>query len=123
MQTSQWMFKPIELMERCRRRYGPIFSMRLGPAHGVTVVAEPRLAKQVLAGSSVSYDNVAGPAGMPATIMIGTTVIPSYTSKGLPAAEAKAKDAAFKKSVADALKAAGYPANDGLAPFHAPHTV
>ena len=50
MQTSQWMFKPIELMERCRRRYGPIFSMRLGPAHDVTVVAEPRLAKQVLAG-------------------------------------------------------------------------
>lgn len=50
MQTSQWMFKPIELMERCRRRYGPIFSMRLGPAQGVTVVAEPRLAKQVLAG-------------------------------------------------------------------------
>jgi len=37
-------------------------------------------------------------------------VIPSYTSKGLPAAEAKAKDGEFKKAVAAALKAAGYPA-------------
>lgn len=67
------------------------------------------IAKQVLAGASVSYDNAAGPAGTPATIKIGQTVIPSYTSKGLPADEAKKKDGEFKKAVADALKAAGYP--------------
>ncbi len=66
-------------------------------------------AKQVLAGASVSYENAAAAAGTPATIKVGETVIPSYTSKGLPADEAKKKDGEFKKAVADALKAAGYP--------------
>jgi hypothetical protein len=39
-------------------------------------------------------------------IKMGETAITSYSSKGLPADEAKAKDAEFKKAVADALKAA-----------------
>ena len=67
------------------------------------------IAKQVLAGASVSYENVVAPAGTPATIKIGQTAIQSYNSKGLSADEAKKKDAEFKKSVADDLKAAGYP--------------
>ena len=48
LQTLEWMFRPIEFMERCRARYGPIFSLRLGPAGHVIMVAEPRAAKQVL---------------------------------------------------------------------------
>ena len=67
------------------------------------------IAKQVLAGASVSYENVAAPAGTPATIKIGQTAIQSYNAKGLGADEAKKKDAEFKKAVADDLKAAGYP--------------
>ncbi|SFB91723.1 Nitrate/nitrite transporter NarK [Polaromonas sp. OV174] len=67
------------------------------------------IAKQVLAGASVSYDNVAAPAGTVATIKIGDTVIPGYSAKGLSADEAKKKDAEFKKLVADDLKIAGYP--------------
>ncbi|WP_411882644.1 MFS transporter [Polaromonas sp. YR568] len=67
------------------------------------------IAKQVLAGASVSYDNVAAPAGTVATIKIGETAIPSYTAKGLSADDAKKKDAEFKKLVADDLKTAGYP--------------
>jgi len=63
----------------------------------------------VLASASVSYENAPGAAGVPATIKIGETVIPSYSSKGLPADEAKKKDAEFKKLVANDLKAAGYP--------------
>jgi len=66
------------------------------------------IAKQVLAGASVSYDNIE--ATGPAKITVGTTVIEGYTSAGLAADEAKKKDAEFKKAVADALKAAGYPA-------------
>jgi cytochrome P450 len=42
------MFRPIPFMERCRERYGPIFSIRLGPAGHVIMIAEPRAAKQVL---------------------------------------------------------------------------
>ena len=68
------------------------------------------IAKQVLSASSVSYENVAGPAGAPATIKIGAQVIPSYNAAGLSADELKAKDAALKKAVSDDLKAAGYPA-------------
>ncbi len=49
MQTLRWMFRPIPLMERCRRRYGPVFSMNLGPA-AVVMVADPRLAKEVMTG-------------------------------------------------------------------------
>jgi len=67
------------------------------------------IAKQVLAGASVSYENAAAPAGTVATIKIGETAIPSYTAKGLSADDAKKKDAEFKKLVADDLKAAGYP--------------
>ena len=67
------------------------------------------IAKQVLAGASVSYENVAAPAGSVATIKIGGTAISSYASKGMSADDAKKKDVEFKKLVADDLKAAGYP--------------
>ena len=67
------------------------------------------IAKQVLAGASVSYDNIAAPDGTVASIKIGEVAIPSYNAKGLLADEAKKKDTEFKKSVADDLKAAGYP--------------
>ena len=55
MQTSQWMFRPIEFMERCRRRYGPIFTLRLGPKHNVTMVADPRLSRDVMAGDPAVF--------------------------------------------------------------------
>jgi cytochrome P450 len=48
VQTLQWMYRPIEFMERCRERYGRIFSLHLGPASNVFVVADPHAAKQVL---------------------------------------------------------------------------
>jgi cytochrome P450 len=48
MQTLQWMYRPIEFMERCRRRYGRIFRLHLGPAANVFVIADPHAAKQVL---------------------------------------------------------------------------
>ena len=55
MQTSQWMFRPIEFMERCRRRYGRIFTLRLGPKHNVTMVADPRLSRDVMAGDPAVF--------------------------------------------------------------------
>jgi len=62
------------------------------------------IAKQKLAASSVSYDNVAAPAGTPATIAIGATVIATAVS---PEDIAAAKTAAESK-LAD-LKAAATP--------------
>ncbi len=84
-------------------------SFQFNPTGTAKFTSSCDIAKQVLAGASVSYENAAGAAGTPATIKIGETVIPSYTAKGLPADEAKKKDGEFKKAVADALKAAGYP--------------
>ncbi len=85
-------------------------SFQFNPTGTVKFTSSCDIAKQVLAASSVSYDNEAAPAGTPAVIKIGEKVIQGYASKGLPADEAKAKDAAFKKAVAETLKADGYPA-------------
>lgn len=92
-------------------------SFQFNPTDTVKFTSSCDIAKQVLAGSSVSYENAAGPAGVTATIKIGETVITSYSAKGLPAAQAKAKGDAFKKEVAAALKTANYPANADMAEF------
>jgi len=92
-------------------------SFQFNPTGTVKFTSSCDIAKQVLASSSVSYENVAGPAGAPATIKIGETEIASYSAKGLPADEAKAKSAEFRKAVAEALKAAGYPAKADMAKF------
>lgn len=84
-------------------------SFQFNPTGTAKFTSSCDIAKQVLAGASVSYENVAAPAGTVATIKIGEVAIPSYTAKGLLADEAKKKDAEFKKAVADDLKAAGYP--------------
>ncbi|MFC6279695.1 MULTISPECIES: MFS transporter [Polaromonas] len=84
-------------------------SFQFNPTGTVKFTSSCDIAKQVLAGASVSYDNVAAPAGTVASIKIGEASIPSYAAKGLSADEAKKKDAEFKKLVADDLKAAGYP--------------
>ncbi len=84
-------------------------SFQFNPTGTAKFTSSCDIAKQVLAGASVSYENVAAPAGTVASIKIGEAAIPSYSSKGLPADEAKKKDAEFKKAVADDLKAAGYP--------------
>src|SRR5215211_1505908 len=54
-QTWQWMFRPIELMDRCRERFGPVFTLRLGPSQDVIMIGEPRLAKQVLTGEPTVF--------------------------------------------------------------------
>ncbi|PIT76033.1 MFS transporter [Limnohabitans sp. JirII-29] len=84
-------------------------SFQFNPTGTVKFTSSCDIAKQVLAAASVSYENAVGAPGSVASIKIGETEIPSYSSKGLPADEAKAKDAEFKKAVADDLKAAGYP--------------
>jgi len=76
------------------------------------------IAKQRLAGASVSYENVAAPAGTPAVIKVGETIVNvKYSPEDIAAAKAKAEAklaevsaaspvdekavAAAKKSVAD----------------------
>ena len=86
-------------------------SFQFNPTGTTKFTSSCDIAKQVLAARSVSYDNEAAPAGAPAVIKVGETTIASYASRGIPADEARAKDAAFKKAVAETLKAEGYPAH------------
>ena len=86
-------------------------SFQFNPTGTAKFTSSCDVAKQVLAARSVSYDNEAAPAGAPAVIKVGETTIASYASRGFPADEARAKDAAFKKAVAETLKAEGYPAH------------
>jgi MFS family permease len=92
-------------------------SFQFNPTGTLKFTSSCDIAKQVLASSSVSYDNVVAAPGTIASIKIGETEIVGYTAKGLSADEAKAKSAEFRKSVAEALKAAGYPAKADMAKF------
>jgi len=70
------------------------------------------IAKRFLVQNSVSYDNIAGAPGSKAIVKIGDKAIeaPNGTVVKSKFDEQSTKDiAAFKKSVADDLKAAGYP--------------
>jgi Sugar (and other) transporter len=98
-------------------------SFQFNPTGTVKFTSSCDIAKQVLAASSVSYENEVAAPGTPATIKVGETVIASYTSKGIPADEAKKKDGEFKKAVSDTLKAAGYPAKADPAKMNKPLIV
>ena len=84
-------------------------SFQFNPTGTTKFTSSCDVAKQVLAAGSVSYETEDAPAGTQAMIRIGSTEIPSFSLKGLPADEAKAKDGAFKKTVAAELAKDGYP--------------
>jgi MFS family permease len=92
-------------------------SFQFNPTNTLKFTSSCDVAKQALAAASVSYDNVEGPAGVPATIAIGSTVINSYSAQGLSKEEAKAKADAFKTEYSAALKAANYPAKADMGKF------
>ncbi|WP_174906179.1 MFS transporter [Burkholderia diffusa] len=78
------------------------------------------IVKSALAKAGLNYENVAAPAGATAQIKVGDTVIPAYDGK---AADAKAQGAAFDKTLASTLKAAGYPAKADPAQLNWPMTI
>jgi MFS family permease len=97
-------------------------SFQFNPTGTVKFTSSCDIVKQKLAGASVSYDNVDAPAGTPASIKVGDTVINGYSSTKITDADiAAAKEAAAKKL--DDLKATAKPepevkaAADALAAF------
>ncbi len=86
------------------------------------------IAKRTLAQAAVNYDIVEAPAGTIASVKLGGTEIPSLnatlTADGNSfEPDSKAAIAAFKKSVAEATKAAGYPAAADPAKINKPLVV
>jgi MFS family permease len=85
-------------------------SFQFNPTGTAKFTSSCDIAKQVMASNSASYSTVAAAPGSVAVVKIGDTEIQGYTAKGLAPADAKAKDAEFKKAIREALNAAGYPA-------------
>jgi MFS family permease len=82
-------------------------SLQFNPVGTSKFTTSCDIAKSGLVGRGVPYANEAGPAGTPAQIKIGSTVIESYDGKAADAAE---KAPAFAKALGGALTTAGYPA-------------
>ncbi len=83
-------------------------SFQFNPTGTAKFTSSCDIAKQMLAASSVNYTNVVG-TGV-AQIQVGSQVIPTFHGKGMSAPEFKEKEAALKKDIGAAIKAAGYPA-------------
>jgi len=67
-------------------------SFQFNPTGTVKFTSSCDIAKQRLAGASVSYDNIIAPPGTPATIKVGETVVNvKYTPEDIAAAKAKAE--------------------------------
>jgi len=79
------------------------------------------IAKQMLAANSVNYDTKPGTG--PAVIQIGDKSITVVGAKDLPPDAFKAKEAALKKEIGAALKAAGYPAKADPAQMNLPMVI
>ncbi|MBK6851549.1 MAG: MHS family MFS transporter [Burkholderiales bacterium] len=82
-------------------------SFLFNPTGAARFTSSCDVAKQLLAGASVSYDVLPG-NGL-ARIAVGDRVIDSHDLRGLSAGEARVKDEAFRRAVTDALEQAGYP--------------
>ena len=67
-------------------------SFQFNPTGTVKFTSSCDIAKQRLAGASVSYDNIEAPAGTPATIKVGETLVKvKYTPEEITAAKAAAE--------------------------------
>lgn len=96
-------------------------SFQFNPTGTAKFTSSCDVAKQVLANNSVNYESIDG-TGV-AQIKVGDKVIESYSAVGLSPEEAKAKDAAFKKTVVDSVREAGYPAKADPAKLNKPLVV
>jgi MFS family permease len=85
------------------------------------------IAKRALAGSSASSETVEAPAGAQTVVKVGDKEIPVPTASKLTEHkfdEASTKAiAAFKKDLAEAMKAAGYPAKADMSKANVPMVI
>jgi MFS family permease len=97
-------------------------------ARDVDFTSSCDIAKRALAQSAASYETVAGAPGTVAVVMVGDKAIQglnaTVTAGGHKFDEASTKGiAAFKKDLAEAMKAAGYPAKADPAKVNKPLVV
>ena len=113
VQTLEWMYRPTSFIESCRRRYGDIFSLRLGPRRNTVVVAEPAAARQVMRGDPSIFragdaNGILKPVVGPASLLVldgeehmrhRRILLPAFGAKHGPAF-AKTVEAATRERLA-----------------------
>ena len=58
LQTYHWLTDPLGFMEKCRQRYGDVFTVRIGPLFTPQVfISDPQLIQQVFATDSKKLDS------------------------------------------------------------------
>ncbi|WP_233864459.1 MFS transporter [Paraburkholderia adhaesiva] len=95
-------------------------SFQFNPVGTAKFTSSCDIVKSALSKAGLNYSNVAAPAGTIAQIKVGDVVIDSFDGR---AEGAKEKAAAFEKTLAATLKAAGYPAKADPAQLNWPMTV
>ena len=86
-------------------------SFQMNPTGTKKFTSSCDIAKLALAQASANYASEDAPPGSNAMIVIGSQRIESFDARGLAPADAKAKEAALRRTLGAALKAAGYPVN------------
>lgn len=84
-------------------------SFQFNPTGTATYNSSCDVARRVLSVSSASFSSVDAPTGTGATVKVGSTEIAAPALKGMPPAQAKAAETAFRSDVTRALTQAGYP--------------
>jgi MFS family permease len=85
-------------------------SLQFDPVGRASFTSSCDIAKSTLANTGVSYSNQAGPAGVPAQVKVGESVVVSTSAAGLPRDGVKAVRTQVEADIKAALAAAGYPA-------------
>ncbi|MEH2108478.1 cytochrome P450 [Nostoc sp.] len=69
VQTYQWLTNPLEYMEACAKRYGDIFTLRIGPVFSPQVfISNPQAIQQIFSTDPKLLDSGA-PAGIKAPLL------------------------------------------------------
>ena len=95
-------------------------SLQFDPVGKASFTSSCDIAKSTLANAGVSYSNQAAPAGTPALVKIGETVVASASASGLAKDEAKTVKTGVEGAIKAGLAAAGYPAKADPARMNIP---
>jgi len=98
-------------------------SFQFNPVGTARFVSSCDIAKSFLARSGIAYANQATAPGTVAAVRIGATMVPSFEGAGLPKDEFKKKSDEFNRTLAAAIKSAGYPARADMAKVDYPMVI
>jgi len=98
-------------------------SVQFNPVGTAKFTSPCDIAKSTLATSAVLYTNEAAPPGSPAVVKIGDKTVSFVDIAASVQGDAAKQGAEFKKALAEAIKAAGYPAKADPAQINKPMVI